>query len=145
MTETSLQGHCHCRRVAIALPRRPDYLNDCDCSLCASHGAIWGYFTPAEVVLTGETTTYVRADMTEPAVRLHFCGFCGSTTHWSATPAFARRRPGLPPRMGVNMRLFAQGAVAGLELRFPDGRNWSGVGPDKQRRPGVTLGPDGFP
>jgi hypothetical protein len=31
--------------------------------------------------------------------------------------------------MGVNMRLFDPARLSGLQLVFPDGRNWSGEGP----------------
>lgn len=143
MTETSLHSGCHCRTVRITLAHQPDYLNDCDCSLCASHGVLWGYFDPAHVAIAGETKVYVRADIAEPAVALHFCGACGSTTHWTALPAFVARHPGLPPRMGVNMRLFGPEAVAGLELRFPDGRGWKRAGAFAYRKPSIWLGADG--
>ena len=113
-----MTGGCHCGRVSIELAARPDYLNDCNCTLCLKSGALWGYYTVNAVKLNGETGEYVRADVTEPSVILHFCKKCGSTTHWS--PA-ARLRNG---RMGVNMRLFDPAELAGVELRFPNGRDW---------------------
>ncbi len=111
-------GTCHCGKVTLTIPRAPEYLNDCNCSLCQKVGGLWGYFDPAEVGVSGETSTYTRADMEVPAIRNHFCGACGCTTHWSAASALAEGR------MGVNMRLFDDEVVAGVEVRKVDGRSW---------------------
>lgn len=118
MTNTQHTGTCHCGKVTLTIPHKPDYLNDCNCSLCQKVGGLWGYFDPAEVGVSGETSTYTRADMEVPAIRNHFCGACGCTTHWSAASALAEGR------MGVNMRLFDDEVVAGVEVRKVDGRSW---------------------
>jgi hypothetical protein len=100
--------------VTLTIPGKPDYINDCNCTLCATHGAHWGYFRPAEVTITGTTTAYVRADADDPALATHFCPVCGSTTHWSP---FGEGYD----RMGVNIRLFLAAAREGVELRRVDG------------------------
>ena len=69
----------------------------------------------------------MRADRDEPAVVLHFCPRCGCTTHWTPTKVFVART-GAADRMGANMRLFDRAALTGIELRFPDGQGWDGVG-----------------
>jgi hypothetical protein len=119
-----LGGTCHCGAVRLTIPRKPDYVNDCNCTLCTKHAGLWGYYDPAEVSISGDTRTYIRADMAEPAIGTHFCGICGCTTHWRMLEAFTATHPGMPPRMGINMRLFAAEAVEGVEVRFPDGRAW---------------------
>jgi hypothetical protein len=118
---------CHCGAVHVHVAKRPDYLNECNCSLCNSHGVWWGYFAPEDVAVTGETKVYTRADRDEPAVELHFCGHCGCTTHWTPTEVFVAKT-GAANRMGVNMRLFDRAVLAGVELRFPDGMGWDGIG-----------------
>lgn len=115
-----MTGHCHCGAVTITLTAKPDYLNDCNCSLCASSGAIWGYFARDQAIINGETSSYARADYSKPAVALHFCKNCGNATHWTSLMSDH------PDRMGANMRLFAAADLDGVELRFPDGRNWTG-------------------
>ena len=113
----SFTGHCHCGEVTIVIPAAPDYLNDCNCTLCTTRGARWGYFRPDEVAIAGDTTAYVRSDTPTPALATHFCPGCGSTTHWSAlSPSY--------DRMGVNMRLFPAEAASGVEIRQVDGLNW---------------------
>ena len=108
-------GHCHCGAVTLAVARQPEYLNDCNCTLCTTRGGHWGYFRPAEVTITGATTAYVRTDTPDPALATHFCPVCGTTTHWVSV----MREP--YDRMGVNMRLFPAAARAGVELRHVDG------------------------
>jgi hypothetical protein len=119
-----LSGACHCGAVRISIPRKPDYVNDCNCTLCTKCAGLWGYYDPAEVSISGDTRTYIRSDMPEPALATHFCGQCGCTTHWQMIEAFAASRPEMPPRMGINMRLFEAEVVKGVEVRFPDGRAW---------------------
>ena len=110
----SFTGHCHCRAVTLTIPRRPDYVNDCNCTLCTTRGAVWGYFRPVEVTIAGATTPYLRNDTPHPALATHFCPVCGSTAHWTALDTAY-------DRMGVNMLLFAEEARAGVELRKIDG------------------------
>ncbi|MCA1654848.1 MAG: aldehyde-activating protein [Sphingomonadales bacterium] len=118
-------GSCHCGAVEIRIGEAPEYINECNCSLCSKHGALWGYFEPDRVRVFGATEIYCRSDRAEPTAALHFCAVCGCTTHWTATPAFIRKF-GIANRMGVNFRLFEPSSFKGVELRFPDGRAWDG-------------------
>lgn len=143
-----LSAHCHCGAVTIRIPHAPDYINECNCSLCNSHGTWWGYFAPAAVEVRGDTQSYARIDRSDPVVKIHFCRACGCTTHFHTTEGFAERtgprsissesgnrfrdsemRPQKTTDvMGVNMRLVARAALEGVELRYPDGANWDGIG-----------------
>lgn len=115
----ALSATCHCGAVGITIPAAPAYLNDCNCSLCVTRGGLWGYFLPADVVITGETSSYIRADLKEPALATHWCPHCGSTTHWWALdPAY--------DRMGVNLRLFDPAIWEAIDIRHVDGRSWDG-------------------
>ena len=119
MTQTtSHTGHCHCQAVNLTIAARPADLNDCNCSLCIKNGARWGYFNPADVVITGQTEGYVRADFKTPRLTTHFCAQCGVVTHWLPLSA------GRQGRMGVNMRLFPVETTDGLELLSHDGQSW---------------------
>lgn len=119
---------CHCGAVSIRLARAPEALAECNCSLCFSHGILWAYYSPRDVVIEGETRTYNRADRESPNSHLHFCPTCGCTTHWSATDGL-KERMGEVDLMGANMRLFDPAQLSGLKLSFPNGRDWSGEGP----------------
>lgn len=132
---------CHCGRVRIRLAGRPDHINECNCSLCGKTGARWAYAHPSEVTVEGETTGYCRADKDDPAAEIHFCPVCGTVTHFTlAASAVARHGNSL---VGVNLRLADEGELAGVELRYPDGRAWPGEGPFGYVRAARILGADG--
>lgn len=117
---------CHCGRVRLRVRARPDFLHQCNCTLCARTGARWAYLHPSKVEVEGDSTAYCREDKDDPAAEIRFCASCGTTTHFTLTEsAAAKFGNGL---IGVNMRLADESALAGLELRYPDGRAWSGEG-----------------
>lgn len=117
---------CHCGRVEVTIERRPDYINQCNCTLCRKTGARWAYFQPSLVRVHGGTKSYRRRDKDGPGAEIHFCPDCGTTTHFNMTAeAVAKFGQDL---VGVNMRLADDSDLAGLELRYPDGYSWSGAG-----------------
>ena len=117
---------CLCGQVRVEITKRPDHINACNCTLCSKTGARWGYFHPSEVHVEGTATGYCREDKDDPAAEIRFCAKCGATTHFVLTPsAVARFGNSL---MGVNMWLADERDLAGIELRYPDGRAWSGEG-----------------
>ena len=117
---------CHCGQIRIALAKAPDHINECNCSLCDKRGARWAYFHPSEVSVEGETQGYVRTDKADPAADVRFCQACGVTSHFTLTESAAARHGNV--MMGVNMRLAEEKDLAGIELRYPDGRAWPGEG-----------------
>jgi hypothetical protein len=123
-----MTGSCHCGAVTLELAEKPDYLFDCNCSMCSKHGVLWGYFEPDQVTINGDTKTYSRIDREVPAVDIHFCGSCGCSTHWTPKTHIAQNR------MGANMRLFSAEELTGIPLHFPDGAEWSGEGDFRMRK-----------
>ena len=114
---SSLVGTCHCGRVRITLPRKPDEVTQCNCSLCTKTGFRGVYLSSGELRIEGETDSYVRADSNPAYIDQQSCRLCGLLTHW--TPLSD------PPheRMGVNARLF-DGALDDLPVKAVDGRSW---------------------
>lgn len=121
-----LKLSCHCGHVRVQIEKQPDYINECNCTLCSKAGARWGYFHPSEVRVEGSATGYCRKDKDDPGAQFHFCAKCGSTTHFTLTESAAAKFGNTV--MGVNMRLADEGDLAGIELRYPDGRAWPGAG-----------------
>lgn len=119
-----LKLSCLCGQVRIELDKRPDFVNACNCTLCSKTGAQWSYFHPSEVTVAGETRQYRRRDKDDPAASVHFCGDCGSTTHFTLTESAIAQHGNV--QAGVNMLLANEDDLAGIELRYPDGRAWSG-------------------
>jgi hypothetical protein len=126
-------GSCHCGAVQLTIPRQPDVVVDCNCSWCAKTGVLWGYFRPDELTVTGETSTYTNKDREPAYIAQHFCGNCGCVTHWTSLPIWQQ------DKLGVNMRLFPDAAVAGVELSYSDGKNWNRRDPPTTRRASVIL------
>ena len=121
-----LKLSCLCGRIGVETNKLPDYINECNCTLCRKTGARWGYFHPSEVSVEGAANGYCREDKDDPVAKLHFCAKCSSTTHWTFTPSAALELGNT--LMGVNMQLASERDLAGIELRYPDGQAWSGEG-----------------
>ena len=117
---------CHCGGARLTAEKPPEYINECNCTLCGKTGARWGYFVPSEVSLDGATTGYRRADKQDPNAEIHFCAQCGCTTHFVLTEGAVSRFGNT--LMGVNMWLADARDLRGVEVRYPDGQAWSGVG-----------------
>jgi hypothetical protein len=129
---------CHCGRIRLETTKRPDYVHECNCTLCRKAGASWGYFHPSEVSVEGTAQGYCREDKDDPSALLQFCGNCGVTTHFVVTESAVARHGNVV--MGVNMRLADEGDLAGIELRFHDGRAWTGEGAFSYVREARILG-----
>ena len=113
-----LVASCHCGRATIRLPRTPELVVQCNCSLCTKTGFRGVYFSSEEVVVNGEFHSYIRQDLNQPYLSTHRCAYCGTTTHW--TPLSD------PPheRMGINARLIDQTALEGVPVKPVDGASW---------------------
>jgi hypothetical protein len=117
---------CLCGRIRVKTDKQPDFIHECNCTLCGKTGGRWGYFHPSEVSVEGTATGYCREDKDDPAAQIHFCMKCGSTTHFTLTPNAVSKFGNTV--MGVNMWLADERCLAGIELRYPDGQAWPGAG-----------------
>ncbi len=115
---SALVGTCHCGQVRITLPRKPDQVTHCNCSLCSKTGFQGIYYSSADLEIEGELDSYVRADSNPAYIAQQRCRNCGITTHWVPLTD--------PPyeRMGVNARLFEPGAFDDVPVKQVDGRSW---------------------
>ncbi|KEQ55436.1 GFA family protein [Sphingobium chlorophenolicum] len=129
---------CLCGQIRIELAKRPDHIHECNCTLCSKSGARWSYFHPSEASVQGVAAGYCREDKDDPAAEIRFCANCGSTTHFNLTASAAAKFGNT--LMGVNMLLADERDLAGLELRFPDGKAWTGDGEFTYVRPPRIIG-----
>lgn len=108
-------GTCHCGAVTFTLEKAPEWLTQCNCSICRRLGALWAHAPIGEVTVTGEgdaTFGYVWGDRT---IAFHTCRTCGCTTHWQ------NLQPEGTGRMAVNCRLCEPSSIADLRIRQLDG------------------------
>jgi hypothetical protein len=133
-----MTGTCLCGAVRVTIEAKPEFINDCNCSLCRKAGGAWGYFRSAAVTTDGNTASFVRRDKKSPGVEIHSCLDCAATTHFVLTNAFKARNPSAD-QVGVNMRLFDPDELKGVEVRFPNGKDWSGEGAFGYRRDAMTI------
>ncbi|MCV0382279.1 MAG: GFA family protein [Erythrobacter sp.] len=128
---------CLCDAVRVETRDTPEFLHECNCTLCRKTGALWAYPSPDTVSVKGTTARYQRTDKERASAEIHFCPTCGSTTHFTLTEgtiaAFGNTM------MGVNARLADEAELAGVELRFPDGAAWAGAGEFGYVREAVRL------
>ncbi|MGI4747110.1 MAG: GFA family protein [Janthinobacterium lividum] len=135
-----LKLSCLCGQVRVEISKKPNYINECNCTLCSKTGARWAYFHPSEVSVEGTPKGYCRKDKHDPAAEIQFCTECGSTTHFTLTASAAARFGNT--LMGINMRLADERDLAGVELRYPDGQAWSGEGDFGHVREARIIGQD---
>lgn len=113
---SDLEVRCHCGAVTLRLPRRPERVSNCNCSICRRYGALWAYYDEAEVEVRqspgNATDEYRRTGGTIAFVR---CRHCGCVTHWR--PLGHRRTR----RMGVNIRNADPEAIGPVTIRLVDG------------------------
>jgi hypothetical protein len=107
---------CHCGRVSLELPRAPEKVTQCNCSLCRRYGTLCAYYDPAEVrvsIKDGMVDTYLWGDR---SIAFHRCPECGCVTHWTPLD------PAIPQdRMGVNARMLEPEVLAQAAVRRFDG------------------------
>jgi hypothetical protein len=135
--DAMIEMTCLCGAVHVSAPR-PQFVHQCNCTLCTKTGACWAYCDPLQVTVTGATRSAVRPDREAPNAEVHFCPGCGSTTHFRLTPAVVAQHG--DTMMGVNMALADAADLTGVELRFPDGRGWDGASAFGYVQPATVIG-----
>ncbi len=97
---------CHCGAVRFEISEAPQWVLDCNCTLCRRYVALWSYYRgdnqakllkkPAE----DATDVYTWNDS---QIAFHRCRTCGCMTHMAALDPY-------PPLIfGVNMRMMTGG------------------------------------
>lgn len=112
---TVLEGSCHCGAVSFQVTQQPEWLTECNCSICRRLGALWFHIEEKNFRLepsSGATTAYSYG---ERNLAVHSCAVCACTTHWE------NLKPEPPVRMAVNFRLCPPEEIAKYKVRHFDG------------------------
>jgi hypothetical protein len=109
-----VRAACHCTAVRLEIDPLPDWVLDCNCTICRRYGAIWAYPDAKHVrIVRGEdaTETYMWGDR---ELAFHRCKACGCVTHFTALDTD-------PPRIyGVNVRMIPTLDPSSVRLRQKD-------------------------
>lgn len=116
------RANCHCGAIGLTVPSGPDYLIDCNCSICRRYGILWALYESTNVEISGHPEGTVAYIWGERSIQTMHCRICGCVTHWEPLTSAAGTR------FGVNMRNFESPVSAGVEVRKFDGaKSWAYV------------------
>ena len=99
-----IRAACHCEAVKFEIAEPPDWVLDCNCTLCRRYGALWTYYRgddQKKLLKTPDlnaTETYLWGDR---EIAFHRCKVCGCMTHMTAASHPEQ------PIFGVNARMIA--------------------------------------
>ncbi len=85
-----VRAACHCTTVRFELAAMPEWLLDCNCTICRRYGAMWAYPEPSEVRFVSgaeATDTYAWGDR---MLAFHRCKECGCVTRPKAVITLLR-------------------------------------------------------
>ena len=77
-----LTATCHCAAVRLQVPRRPERLTDCNCSLCRRYAARWAYYLDSEVSLHAAPGATHEYSWGPRELRFIRCAQCGCIMQW---------------------------------------------------------------
>lgn len=107
-----LTGSCHCGAVTFEISEPPEYLLECNCSICRRLATQWAYSDKVPLTLNapkGSTIAYIWGDR---EIAFHSCNTCGCTTHYEGLDG---------GRIAVNCRLCPPEQTKDLRVRHFDG------------------------
>jgi hypothetical protein len=110
-----IRASCHCGAITLSIPRPPERVTQCDCSICRRYGTLWGYFEQPEVLVEAEPGALQEYAWGSKSLAFVRCASCGCVTHWR--PLAGRKSL----RMGVNLRNFEPEQIGPVRIRQLDG------------------------
>ena len=110
-----LLADCHCGRIRIELSGPPEYLVDCNCSICRRYGALWAFYDLSGSRIEGASEHAAGYVWGPRTITTFHCRHCGCVTHWEPL------EPQAGSKFAINARLLEPGAVEGVRVRRFDG------------------------
>lgn len=111
-----LTGQCHCGNISFTVEKTPNYLIECNCSICTRYGAQWAQFKPNYVTIHTREHPSKTYRWGRQAIDFHHCPTCGCVTHYTSTGAVPTIH-----WMSVNARLSPLTLTKDLAIRHFDG------------------------
>lgn len=115
-----LIADCHCGRVRIEVAGSPEYLVDCNCSICRRYGALWAFYKLQAARIEGAEQHADGYIWGEKTISTFHCRHCGCVTHWLPL------QPKPDGSFAINARLLPPTVTQDLRVRRFDGAvSWS--------------------
>ena len=114
-----IDGSCHCGNVTFTTVEVPQWLTNCNCTICWRLGGLWAHVSieSVRVMAREPTVPYVREDAN---LAFHTCPVCGCTTHWE------NLKSGADAHMALNFRMCSPEELKGYRVRHFDGaQSWA--------------------
>ena len=73
----SVQGGCHCGRIAFTLDADPAEAMECNCSICRRKGYLLAFYPPDRFKLETGREDIAVYTFNKHVIRHQFCKFCG--------------------------------------------------------------------
>jgi hypothetical protein len=108
-------GTCHCGAVSLEIDALPQWLTECNCSICSRYGALWAHGTRRTVRASGPRNALRAYLWGDRSIEFYHCGTCGCVTHYESVEKSA------DSRISVNARMLPRQAVSALRTRRFDG------------------------
>jgi len=110
-----IKGNCHCGAISFELDDQPEWLTQCNCSICRRLGTVWAHAPVDKVTLNADSGASIAYSWGDKELAFHSCKTCGSTTHWVS------REPKEGAVMAVNTSLVEPAQLAKIRVRQFDG------------------------
>ena len=114
----TITARCHCGDVEITADSLPEFLGDCNCSICRRYKALWGYYAPESVSIKTRgdaTVAYIWGDR---EVAFQHCRNCGCITHYVTTELCPTRV------VAVNFRMVDPALYENVRIKKIDGASY---------------------
>jgi hypothetical protein len=119
----TLSGSCHCGATKFEVPRAPETVTRCTCSICSKRGGLWAYRPAAEFRLTTPRENVATYQWGPKYGKHNFCPVCGCST-FTETPDFSTGQANFDkPIVSVNARLFDDFDLDAVPVEVIDGKN----------------------
>jgi len=109
-----IKGTCHCGKVTYEYSPAPEYIVECNCSICRRLAARWAYADSSEINIVCGHDDLIKYIWGDKMIAFCTCRNCGCTTHYESVDAKYTR-------MAVNTRMMETNEIKDIPVRFFDG------------------------
>lgn len=111
-----MKGSCHCGAITFQINGIPEFLTECNCSICRRYAGLWAYSEKVPLTVDAPEESTVAYSWGDKEIAFHSCNTCGCTTHYTSL---------VNDRVAVNCRMCDPAEIASIRVRHFDGeKTW---------------------